>query len=172
MIWNSASYSVLLTLKRLCSACIRISVQDYTAKIIAHHKWKCSYNKIEVNKLCISTVNKLSIKSVNCPPLMTFWLPSDNIRLSESNFAVSKIYRKTLVYFPQNLHFLEIIPLQNINLVSVNNVSQHCLFLQIVTSNTFSSAVWTYYSNLQFCPAFYVQYKRWCGNSAFSPHWK
>jgi hypothetical protein len=109
-----------------------------------------------MNKLCISTVNKLSFKSVNCPPLMTFWFPSGNNRLSQSNFAVSKIYRKTLVYFLQNLHFLKTVQLQNINVVSVNNVPQHCLFFQLVTSNTFSSTPWIYYSNLQFCLIYYA----------------
>jgi len=111
---------------------------------MTYHKWKCSHKRTEVNKFCFYTVNTLSLKSVNCPPPLTFWFPFGNNRLSESNFAVSKIYRKTLVYFLQNLHFLEIVPLQNI-LVSVNNVSQHCLFFQIVTSNTFSSTVRTYY---------------------------
>ena len=109
--------------QRLSNACIRISFQDYTAKIMTYHKWKYGHNRTEVNKHCISTVNKLSLRSVNCPPLMTFWFPSGNNRLSESNFAVTKIYRKTLVYFLQNLHFLEFVPLQTMNLVSVNNVS-------------------------------------------------
>jgi len=122
---------------------------------MTHHKWKCSQNRTEMNRLCICTVNKLSLKSVNRSLLMTFWFPSGNNCLSESSFAVSKIYRKKLIYFLQNLHFLEIVPLQNINLVSVNNVSQHCLFFQLVTSNTFSSSVWTHYINPQFCLVYY-----------------
>jgi hypothetical protein len=69
-----------------------------------------------------------------------------------------------LFIFCKIFTFLEIVPLQNINLVSVNNLSQHCLFFQLVTSNTFSSIVWTYYSNCN--SVLYFIHKRWCWNSA------